>query len=99
DHFLRGVFWPQSVYGVLTASPWRSVEHAAWVIYEDIVLFYSIAMAVREAARTAEKKKKLEDTIENVEKIVEERTTELRDLQEISVRDAHKAGMSEIATN
>ena len=28
DHFLRGVYWPQSVYGVLTASPWRAVEHA-----------------------------------------------------------------------
>ena len=24
DHFIRGVYWPQSVYGVLTATPWRS---------------------------------------------------------------------------
>src|SRR6267154_1873049 len=24
DHFLRGVFWPQSVYGVLSASSWRT---------------------------------------------------------------------------
>src|SRR5450432_3224476 len=32
DHFLRGIYWPLSVYGVLTASPWRSVEHAAWVV-------------------------------------------------------------------
>jgi two-component system sensor histidine kinase/response regulator len=38
DHFLRGVFWPQSVYGILAASQWRWVEHAAWVIFEDIVL-------------------------------------------------------------
>jgi len=30
DHFLRGVYWPQSVFGVLTANPWRWVEHAGW---------------------------------------------------------------------
>ena len=41
DHAIRGVFWPQSVYGVLTASPWRSVEHAAWVIFEVIFLIRS----------------------------------------------------------
>src|ERR1043166_8017489 len=23
DHLLRGIYWPQSVYGVLTASEWR----------------------------------------------------------------------------
>ena len=23
DHLLRGIFWPQSVYGILTVSPWR----------------------------------------------------------------------------
>src|SRR5438128_4087110 len=28
DHFVRGLFWPQSVYGVLTTSSWRSLEHA-----------------------------------------------------------------------
>src|SRR5579859_6471302 len=27
DHFFRGVFWPQSVFGVVTASPWRWMEH------------------------------------------------------------------------
>ena len=31
DHLLRGMFWPQSVYGVLVASQWRWLEHAAWV--------------------------------------------------------------------
>lgn len=28
DHVIRGVVWPQSVYGVLTVSFWRSLEHA-----------------------------------------------------------------------
>jgi len=34
DHLLRGMLWPQSVYGVLAAPVWRSLEHAGWVIFE-----------------------------------------------------------------
>ncbi|GAB5521347.1 MAG: hypothetical protein RhofKO_35980 [Rhodothermales bacterium] len=38
DHILRGVFWPESVYGILTSdlnsSLWRTVEHAGWVVFE-----------------------------------------------------------------
>ncbi len=41
DHFLRGAFWPQSVYGVLTASEWRTLEHAVWVVFEDVFLILS----------------------------------------------------------
>jgi PAS domain S-box-containing protein len=41
DHGLRGVFWPQSVYGVLTSSSWRFLEHAGWVVFEDAVLILS----------------------------------------------------------
>jgi hypothetical protein len=36
DHFVRGMFWPESVFGVTVASQWRWVEHAAWVVFEDI---------------------------------------------------------------
>jgi two-component system sensor histidine kinase HydH len=98
DHLLRGIFWPQSVYGVLTAAPWRSLEHVAWVVFEDIVLLYSIRLALREAARVAEKEKQLSDTIANIEGVVTERTHELKELQKVSVQSAHQAGMSEIAT-
>src|SRR6058998_2231400 len=58
DHFLRGVYWPRSVYGMLAPSPWRWVEHAAWVIYEDVFLFIACLSGVRDmwssAIRTAE---------------------------------------------
>jgi len=57
DHLLRGMFWPQSVYGVLVASQWRWLEHAAWVVFEDVVLIVtcrrSIAEMKEHAARTA----------------------------------------------
>jgi signal transduction histidine kinase/DNA-binding response OmpR family regulator len=48
DHALRGLFFPQSVFGVLTASPWRWVEHAGWVIFEDIILVKSCLRGVQE---------------------------------------------------
>jgi signal transduction histidine kinase len=54
---LRGIFWPQSVYGVVVASEWRWVEHAAWVVFEDVVLVMSCVRGTRElreiAVRTA----------------------------------------------
>ena len=31
DHFARGVWWPESVFGVATASPYRWLEHAFWL--------------------------------------------------------------------
>ncbi|MGI8671835.1 MAG: ATP-binding protein, partial [Luteitalea sp.] len=38
DHATRGLYFPQSVFGVLAASPWRWIEHAGWVVFEDIIL-------------------------------------------------------------
>ncbi|MEZ6244015.1 MAG: ATP-binding protein [Phycisphaerales bacterium] len=77
DHFIRGVYWPQSVFGVLTTSPYRWIEHAAWVIFEDVFLVISCRQSLWQimlgAARTAE----LEDSISGVERQVAERTNEL----------------------
>jgi hypothetical protein len=33
DHFLRGLLWPLSIYGTVMVSPWRWLEHAAWVVF------------------------------------------------------------------
>ena len=38
DHALRGIFWPQSIFGVISANEWRVVEHAAWLIFEVFIL-------------------------------------------------------------
>jgi len=55
DHFLRGLFWPQSVYGVLSASVWRATEHAAWVIFEDVFLIRSCMNGIQEMRFIAER--------------------------------------------
>ena len=48
DHFVRGVWWPESVFGITAASPYRWMEHAFWVIVEDIFLLLSIHMSTTE---------------------------------------------------
>jgi signal transduction histidine kinase len=60
DHMLRGIFWPQSVYGVLVASEWRWVEHAAWVVFEDVVLVMSCVRGTRELREIAVRTARLE---------------------------------------
>ena len=55
DHLLRGIFWPQSVYGVLVASEWRWIEHAGWVVFEDIFLVMSCIRGTRELRQIADR--------------------------------------------
>jgi signal transduction histidine kinase/CheY-like chemotaxis protein/HPt (histidine-containing phosphotransfer) domain-containing protein len=60
DHALRGALWPQSVYGVLLASAWRFVEHAFWVVVEDVFLIASCVQGVREMRDVADRHARLE---------------------------------------
>jgi PAS domain S-box-containing protein len=77
DHLLRGFFWPESVYGVLYAPIWRSLEHAGWVMFEVAFLVVSIRKSLAEMLLTAERQAKLEMVNETVENIVADRTTDL----------------------
>lgn len=54
DHFIRGLLMPESVYGILNASIWRFLEHAAWVVFEVIVLLLGIHQGLKELRRIAE---------------------------------------------
>jgi signal transduction histidine kinase len=63
DHMLRGFFWPQSVYGVFVASQWRWLEHAAWVIFEDVFLLMSCVSGLAEMRQTAERTAALEQEV------------------------------------
>ncbi|MEM7232297.1 MAG: HAMP domain-containing sensor histidine kinase, partial [Planctomycetota bacterium] len=56
DHLVRGLYFPQSVYGVIAASEWRWIEHAGWVLFEDIFLVRSCVQGVREMKEIAERR-------------------------------------------
>jgi PAS domain S-box-containing protein len=78
DHLLRGFFWPESVYGVLNASIWRSFEHAGWVVFEVTFLIIAIRKSLSEMLLVAERQAKLESLKAGIEQTVAERTAELR---------------------
>ena len=90
DHFLRGVYFPQSVFGILAPSPWRWIEHAAWVLFEDAFLIRSCFQSVAEMRSIARQRAELEAANEAVEQRVRERTAELAKSEE-DLRHAKEA--------
>ena len=74
DHAVRGIIWPESIYGVLTASPWRTVEHAAWVVFAVSFLAVGCVQAMRmyrrraaQEAEAAKKNDRLDALLQDVE--------------------------------
>src|SRR5688572_10548379 len=61
DHFVRGMFFPESVYGVAAAGNWRWLEHAGWVIFEDIFLVAACVRNQREMAQIAQRTAELNE--------------------------------------
>ena len=81
DHFLRGLFWPESVYGTAIGSEWRWLETPAGSRLKTS--FWPIVLAGRaEVVRAAERQAELEAANEMVEQRVRDRTAELRQTQE-----------------
>ncbi len=77
DHFLRGTFWPQTVFGTITSDSSRWIEHAGWVLFEDIFLFIMCHQSVAEMLGIAQRQAELELTNDRIELAVKERTCEL----------------------
>lgn len=77
DHLGRGMFLPESVYGVITASPWRSLEHSFWVLFEVGFLSLALRRSLGEMWQVAERQITLENVNEEMEHAVRLRTKEL----------------------
>jgi len=60
DHFARGIFWPESVYGIANPEWWRFLEHAGWVVFEDVFLIWSCILGQREMSGAAERQAEVE---------------------------------------
>ncbi|MEM6645508.1 MAG: methyl-accepting chemotaxis protein, partial [Bacteroidota bacterium] len=53
DHLLRAFFWPESLFGVLTANVWRVAEHAGYVVFETGFLLYAVTKMQADQRRSA----------------------------------------------
>ena|SRR5689334_8228999 len=65
DHLLRGLLVPESVYGMMHAGHWRFVEHALWVVFEDVILVITCRNGLRSIAEVAGRQAQLEEMSEN----------------------------------
>jgi two-component system sensor histidine kinase/response regulator len=72
DHLLRGLFFPQSVYGLLTPSVWRTIEHAGWVIFEDVVLVFYCLRGQRDMLQYARRTADFESSQDRYRAIVDQ---------------------------
>lgn len=89
DHIVRGIWFPQSVFGVLSPEHLRWIEHALWVVFEDVILVQYCIRGLREGRELAR---------EYVEgEILRERLTTERDELEEARRSIERNADSEEA--
>lgn len=102
DHFVRGLWWPDSVYGISNPEWWRFLEHAFWVAFEDIVLVFGCLESIKEmklvALRRAEAE--LSSERENKKSLELDRAiVELQSSQQALVRTEKLAAVGQLAAS
>ncbi len=100
DHFVRGVAWPESIYGVTNPAWWRFLEHAGWVVFTDVFLIMACLKSDREmkviALARAENEELAQSEKEKAEAL-EVALRELADKQEALVRNERLAAVGQLA--
>jgi hypothetical protein len=86
DHLVRGLVYPESVYGIANPEWWRFLEHAGWVAFEDIVLAWSCVIGLREMRAAAVRQAEVEALKESEEAKTAALEMVLKELQPSPVR-------------
>ena len=60
DHLIRGLLYPESVYGIPNPEWWRFLEHAGWVVFEDVVLVWFCLSGLKEIKAVAARQAQVE---------------------------------------
>jgi PAS domain S-box-containing protein len=66
DHLVRGFYWPWTGFGVASASPWRAIEHAVWVLSTDLALVITIQRSRAEMRSMSQQTAHLENSHEEL---------------------------------
>lgn len=76
DHVVRQFAYPTSVYGIMNPEWWRFLEHAGWVVFEDIVLVWACLRGTNEVRAIAERQAQVE-------------ALSARDLENLAIKEQH----------
>mgnify|MGYP002630253186 CR=1 FL=1 len=95
DHFIRGLFWPLSVFGDADAGQWRWLEHGAWVVFECGILAGACHNGKKQLLALAQRQAELEFTQLAIESKVSERTAELQSAYEHIEKEARDRSCAE----
>lgn len=100
DHWVRGMLWPESIYGTPSPEWWRLVEHTVWLAFLDLVLLRSSCEAVHEMREMAERRAVAELASEREQqktRDLDRALTELQGAQEHLIRVEKLAAVGQLA--
>jgi len=95
DHLVRGLISPVSVYGIADPEWWRFLEHAGWVVFEDVVLVLACLRGLKEMRQTALRQAQVEEQSAALDRAL----SELGDSQEAMVRAEKLAAVGQLAAS
>jgi two-component system sensor histidine kinase HydH len=102
DHLVRQILWPESVYGIANPEWWRFLEHAFWVVFEDIVLVIGCLEGVKEMRAIAQRRAEVE-ALSHSEKAksaaLDQALQEIHRSQEALVRSEKLAAVGQLAAS
>jgi len=102
DHFLRQMYWPESVFGIIAPEWWRFLEHAFYVVFEDAFLVSSCVASTNEMSALALRQAELEDArMQEEEKsmALDRAMDALRESQDNLVRNEKLAAVGKLAAS
>jgi hypothetical protein len=60
EHLVRGLTWPESIYGIANPEWWRFLEHAFWVVFAGSFLAILCRRGMRDLQLLAERTAQME---------------------------------------
>lgn len=89
DHFVRGVWYPLSVFGDADSVWWRWMEHAGWVAFMDLFLLVVVNRSNHELRLIARRQAEMDAIQMAIEATVIERTRELAEAKCLADSASH----------
>ena len=102
DHFVRGIYWPESVYGLANPEWWRFLEHAGWVVFIDVFLILHCVHGMhdlRAAARRQAEVELLSESERDKTVALNRALIDLESSQEALVRNERLAAVGQLAAS